>query len=99
MIDADATRAILALEERRRLAMLQADFAFLDLIFGDAMVYSHSNGSQDCRFAYLEKLASGRLSYERIVLREQAVSGLLGCCMVAGRMDATLVNGQPPHLE
>lgn len=91
MTDTQTKNAILVLEERRRLAMLQADVAALDVLFDDGLIYQHSTGIRDNKTSYLDKLGTGRLRYQAISLIGQTVVRVNNCCLVDGLMDATVL--------
>ena len=72
---------LLALEERRRQALLAGDLPALQRLLAEGLVYVHSTGACDRRDSYLAKLAGGSLRYLELDFSEQAAT-------VSGRMSA-----------
>lgn len=86
----DDTVEILALEDRRYRAMVDADLDTLDRLCADALSYAHSSGVRDTKDEYLAKVRSGYYDYHRIdhPVERVAVDG--GTAIVVGRMTADL---------
>ncbi len=55
---------ILRLEERRWTAMTQNDFATLEALLADDLVYTHSSAVVDDKASYLDSLRSGAVKYK-----------------------------------
>ena len=72
------------LESRRYEAMLGADTDALAALLADELVYTHSDGSQDNKAEYLQKVADGSYHYRSI---DHGVS------QVVRAGDAVLVRG------
>jgi ketosteroid isomerase-like protein len=53
-----------SLDRLWREAVLKKDFAALERMLDDGLVYAHSTGIVDTKSAYLEKLRSGRQVYQ-----------------------------------
>lgn len=55
---------IMQLEARRWTAITQNDFAALDALLADDLVYTHSSAVVDTKSSYLESLRSGAVKYK-----------------------------------
>jgi uncharacterized membrane protein len=87
----DARAEVLAAEDRRYRAMLDADLATLDRLCADDLSYAHSSGVRDTKAEYLAKVASGYYVYRRIDHPVERVAVVGGTAVVVGRMTADLV--------
>jgi hypothetical protein len=58
-------KEILALEDKRYAAMCGGDFAALEAIFHDELLYTHSSGLTDTKATWLASLRSGKTKYKR----------------------------------
>jgi hypothetical protein len=86
-------QAVLAAEDRRYWAMLDADIATLDELCADELSYAHSSGVRDCKAEYLGKVASGYYVYRRIDHPTERVEVVGDTAIVVGRMTADLTVG------
>ena len=66
--------AISALEDRRYAAAVADDYAALDELLSDRLVYTHSNASVDTKASFIESLRSGRLKYRAIRRLEENIT-------------------------
>jgi ketosteroid isomerase-like protein len=80
----------LALEERRRQALLAGDLAALQELLAASLVYVHSTGVRDGRDSYLAKLASGSLRYLALAFEDLQVQQAGQAWVVHGAMRATV---------
>ena len=87
----DARAGVLAAEDRRYRAMLDADLATLDRLCADDLSYAHSSGVRDTKAEYLAKVASGYYVYRRIDHPVERVAVVGDTAVVVGRMTADLV--------
>jgi hypothetical protein len=90
MSDPEDVRAVLAAEDRRYRAMLDADLATLDEVCADELSYAHSSGARDTKAEYLGKIESGYYDYQRIDHPVERVDVLGNSAVVIGRMTADL---------
>lgn len=79
---------VLALEERRRQALLAGDLPALQRLLAEDLVYVHSTGACDGRDSYLAKLAGGSLQYLELDFSSLQVQVLSQAATVSGRMTA-----------
>jgi Domain of unknown function (DUF4440) len=91
---------VLAAEDRRYRAMLDADLAVLDEVCAPELSYAHSSGARDTKDQYLAKVRSGYYVYRRIDHPVERVSVLGDTAIVVGRMTADLdVDGVPKTID
>jgi hypothetical protein len=90
MPSADDAAEILALEDRRYQAMIDADLETLDRLCADELSYAHSSGVRDTKDEYFAKVRSGYYDYHRIDHPVERVEVVGGTAIVAGRMTADL---------
>jgi ketosteroid isomerase-like protein len=101
--DADAVKK---LELERFQAQEKNDFAALERLLADDLVYTHSSGAVDTKAAYIESLRSGKSKYLRITPEDLKVRTMGDLVLIHGRGQFVLeamVNGQkgenPLHLS
>ncbi len=85
-----STPFVLALEERRRQALLAGDLSALQGLLADELVYVHSTGACDRKDSYLAKLSGGSLKYLELNFSELQVQLLQQAAVVSGRMAAVV---------
>jgi ketosteroid isomerase-like protein len=97
MSDVDA---VLAAEDLRYRAMIDADLATLDRLLDDRVSYAHSSGVRDTKAEYLAKVRSGYYVYRRIDHPVERVEIVGDTAIVVGRMTADLtVDGTPKTID
>jgi hypothetical protein len=84
------TTLALALEERRRQALLAGDVLALQDLLADGLVYVHSTGVCDRKDSYLNKLSGGSLKYLALNFSDLQVQSLPQVAVVNGRMAAVV---------
>jgi ketosteroid isomerase-like protein len=89
----DDIAAVLAAEERRYRAMVDADLDALDELCADQLSYAHSNGARDTKAEYFDKVRSGYYVYHRIDHPVERVEVVGDAAIVVGRMTADLDSG------
>ena len=96
----DDVRAVLAAEDRRYRAMLDAELTVLDELCANDLSYAHSSGDRDSKGQYLEKVRSGYYVYRRIDHPVERVEVVGDTAIVVGRMTADLeVQGTPKRID
>jgi hypothetical protein len=91
---------ILALEDRRYRAMLEADIGTLEALLGEDLVYTHSSGITDNKASYLEGLRTKRVTYHGIERPEERVHLYVNTAVVTGRTQLDVViQGQSRRLN
>ena len=95
----DGNTEVLALEERRRQALLAGDLPALQALLAEGLVYVHSTGVCDRKDSYLAKLAGGSLKYQSLSFSDTQVQGLPQAAVVSGRMAAVVLkDGQTKNV-
>jgi hypothetical protein len=82
---------VLAAEDERYRAMVEADLDALDRLCADELSYAHSSGARDTKAEYLDKVRSGYYVYRRVDHPVERVEVLGDTAIVVGRMTADLV--------
>ena len=93
-------KEILDLDDKRYAAMCGGDFAALERMLHDELLYTHSSGLTDTKAAWLASLRSGKTKYKSAVCSDHKVRLAGDTALVTGR--ATIeaeVNGQPRSLR
>jgi hypothetical protein len=90
----------LAAEDARYAAQMRNDFAAMEKLFGDDLVYSHSNAAVDNKKTYIESMRSGTVKY-RVMKRSDVNVRTYGCVAVlTGKADFETTNqGQDSSVE
>jgi hypothetical protein len=86
----DDQKQVLAAEDRRYAAMVDADLAVLDELCADELSYTHSSGVRDTKAEYLGKVRSGYYDYHRIDHPVERFEVVGDTAIVVGRMTADL---------
>ncbi len=98
--DAGEVQAVLAAEDRRYRAMLDADPDALEELCADELSYAHSSGARDTKDEYLGKVRSRYYVYLRIDHPVERVEVVGDTAIVVGRMTADiLVRGTPKTID
>ena len=89
-------KEILSLEEKRYAAMTGGDFAALEALVHDQLLYTHSSGLTDTKASWLDALKSGRTRYKSAKITDREVRLLGDTALVTGKghIEAE-INGQP----
>ncbi|RSK43781.1 nuclear transport factor 2 family protein [Hymenobacter rigui] len=64
--DQTAAKEVEMLERQRFEAQVKKDYAVLERVFADDLVYTHSNGKQNNKQEYLQSIRDGKSQYDRI---------------------------------
>lgn len=75
----------LAAEAARYRAQEANDFAALERMLGDDLVYIHSSTSRDSKASYLESLRSGAVRYHKMTMGDVNVRCYGALAVIAGR--------------
>ena len=89
--DDDAVQEVLAAEDLRYRAMIEADLDALDRLCADEVSYAHSSGVRDTKDEYFGKVRSGYYVYRRIDHPVERVEVVGDTAIVVGRMTADLL--------
>ena len=69
----DAEDPVLQAEKTRFKAMVDKDFATLDQVISEDLVYIHSNGNVDTKESFMAPLKDGSRSYDDITIKDPKV--------------------------
>jgi ketosteroid isomerase-like protein len=88
--------AVLAADDARLQALIDADVDALDRLFADELVFVHANGRQDDKAAFLAHARSGHIQYRSIVRGEYTVTvtGSVAILYATANMEVTLAGEQ-----
>ena len=75
---------ILALENRRYKAMVEADRATLNELLADDLVYTHSNAVIDTKQSYIDGILGGRWAYAKAERPEENIAVFGDCARARG---------------
>ena len=64
--DQQAAEEVEALERQRFEAQVKKDYAVLEKLFSDDLVYIHGGGHQDNKTSYIQSIRDGKSQYEKI---------------------------------
>ena len=64
-------KQILDLEDQRFAAMVARDFAALEKMTHDELLYTHSSGVTDTKASWLESMKSGKVKYKSATCSER----------------------------
>jgi hypothetical protein len=93
-------KEILGLEDRRFGAMIARDFAALDKLVHDQLLYTHSSGVTDSKASWLESMKSGKVKYKSVNCSERTVRFFGDVALMNGRAAIEVeIGGQPKSLR
>jgi len=90
-----------SLERKRFAAQVSKDFEFLEKIFADDLVYTHSNAKVDNKVSYITSIKEGKSVYKSIDLQEINVREYGKIAVINGRALIELgpVDGKPNNVN
>jgi uncharacterized protein DUF4440 len=87
-------------EQARYAAQTSADFAALERMIGDDLVYIHSSSNVDTKASFIESQRSGAVRYRSMRPMEIKVRAYGAIAIVSGRLDVDVsVRGQDTTLR
>lgn len=98
---AQNTKEVIETLERKRFeAQVSKDFDFLEKVFADDLVYTHSSGKQDNKQAYIQSIRDGKSVYDKIEVQELNVRVYGKAAVVVGKVAITqgIASGKPTIL-
>lgn len=88
------------LEDARYAAMLAKDFAALDRLLADTLVYTHSNAAVDDKASYIDGIRTGKFDYKKAERFEVSMQVHGEAVIVTGRAALEIVaSGTPRSLR
>jgi hypothetical protein len=67
----DGEKTVIEAEKQRFEAQMKKDYAMLDRVLADDLVYNHSNGNTDNKQSYIQSIRDGKSKYDSIESLEQ----------------------------
>ena len=93
-------KELLGLEDKRFAAMVARDFAALDKMVHDELLYTHSSGVTDNKASWLESMKSGKVKYKSVKCEGQQVRFFGDVALIRGRAAIEVdIGGQPKSLR
>ena len=93
-------KPILELEDHRFAAMVARDFAALDKMVHDELLYTHSSGVTDNKASWLESMKSGKVKYKSASCSDRQVRFFGDVALTRGRAAIEVdIAGQPKSLR
>ena len=85
------------LEKKRFAAQVSKDFDFLEKVFADDLVYTHSSGKQDNKMTYIASIKEGKSVYNKIDVEEMTVRDYGKTAVVNGKVKIEMapIDGKP----
>ena len=91
---------ILGLEDKRFAAMVARDFAALEKLTHDELLYTHSSGVTDTKPSWLESMKSGKVKYKSASCSDRQVRFFGDVALTRGRAAIEVdIAGQPKSLR
>ena len=91
---------ILGLEDKRFAAMITRDFAGLDKVVHEELLYTHSSGVTDTKASWIESMRSGRVKYKSVQCSERQVRFFGEVALARGRAAIEVeIGGEPKSLR
>jgi ketosteroid isomerase-like protein len=93
-------KEILGLEDKRFGAMIARDFAALEKVVHEELLYTHSSGLTDTKASWLESMKSGKTKYKSVNCTERKVRFFGDVALVTGKASIEAeIGGQPRSLK
>ena len=93
-------KEMLALEDKRFAAMVARDFAALQNLVHDELLYTHSSGVTDTKGSWLDSMESGKVKYKSAATSERQVKFFGDTALIRGKAAIEAeIGGQPRSLK
>jgi hypothetical protein len=91
---------VLGFEDLRFAAMIARDFAALESMTHDELLYTHSSGVTDTKASWLESMKSGKVKYKSATCTDRHVRRFGEVALIRGRAAIEVeIGGQPKSLR
>ena len=91
---------ILGLEDKRFGAMIAGDFAALDKLVHDQLLYTHSSGVTDSKPSWIDSMKSGKVKYKSVKCSERKARFFGDVALLTGKAAIEVdIGGQPKSLK
>ena len=91
MSDTPTIAAIRALEDERYKAMVAKDFAALERLLGDGLIYTHSNAAVDSKASYIDGIRTLKFDYRGAQRTDEVYQAYGDTVVVTGRAQIDVV--------
>ena len=85
--------AIIALDLKRMQAMAAKDYATLEAIIGDDLVYTHSSARLDTKRSLIDNMKAGSTVYQSVTPRDVKAQDLGDTVVLTGHADINVTTG------
>jgi len=91
-------KAVIAAEKQRFAAQVGKDYATLETVLADDLVYTHSNGNQDDKQSYIQSIKDGKSRYDAIDVQDMKVrlygntAVVNGVCLIKATSNGETIN-------
>jgi hypothetical protein len=98
-------KAVLEVEKQRFDAQITKNYAVLEKVLGDDLIYNHSNGNQDSKQSYIQSIKDGKQSYDAIEAQEQKVrlyantAVVNGICQIKATNNGQTINTRLRYMD
>ena len=93
-------KEILGLEDKRFAAMVARDFATLEKLVHDELLYTHSSGVTDTKASWLESMKAGKTRYKSASPSDRQVKFFGDVALMRGKAAIEAeIGGQPRSLR
>jgi ketosteroid isomerase-like protein len=93
-------KQVFELEDQRFAAMVARDFAALEAMTHDELLYTHSSGVTDTKASWLESMRSGKVKYKSASCSDRQVRVFGDVVLTRGRAAIEAdIGGQPRSLR
>ena len=93
-------KEVLGLEDKRFAAMVARDFATLDSLVHNELLYTHSSGVTDTKGSWIESMKSGSVKYKSVACSERHVRFFGDVALMRGRAAIEVdIGGQAKSLR
>jgi ketosteroid isomerase-like protein len=100
MSAADPADAVKQADKDWGTGVTKPDFALLEKVLGDDLIYTHSNGNTDTKKTYIESLKSGKAKYFEVTHESMEVRMYGKFALLTGKISVkVLSNGQPTPMK
>jgi ketosteroid isomerase-like protein len=93
-------KEILELEDKRLAAQVAEDFATLEALLHDELIYTHSSGVVDTKASWIESMRSRKTRYRKITPSRRKVRFYGDTALLTGHADIEAeIDAQPKSLK
>lgn len=89
-------KAIITTEKQRFDAQVSKDYAVLEKVLADDLIYNHSNGNSDNKQSFIQSLREGKANYTSIEPQQQRVRLYGNTAVVNGQCAVKMNNNNTP---